>query len=439
MKSIYVFMFRSSTIWNRYQKLVEIAPSSILDRRLVASLIECALRIARSVSYCFLGTFEFLVSPQNAQFYFMEINPRLQVEHTVTESLCNIDLVRLQLLIAQGKTLPSLDVPLPPSSELPPTGVAMQLRVTAEDVRREFSLSIGRINAVSLPGGNGVRVDTYIKPGVIVSHDFDSLLAKVILTSSDRDVTIKKGIRALEDLRVEGVTTNIALLKGILSADDFRKGNCDLQWLENNLNTIVQSVSHTRKSGMGSAGLPDSISTGPPTATGSTSPSSAFSFRKGDCWKMDIAEPTSASPKRHIVQIKRLLRNDFPSSLAAEVSVLFSDSKAEEPSQRDFKIEISQPSFSVNDGVTRRGNPSDPTHLLCPISGQLVEVLVDEGDTVDTHEVIAVVRQMKMEIEIRAHKAGIIKHLWDAEPSKDVADGYLVCEILDDKRPRQKL
>ena len=424
---------------DRYQKVVETAPSSIQNRRLISLIIDSALRMARSVRYCSLGTFEFLVSPRDSQFYFMEINPRLQVEHTITESLCNTDFVQLQLLIAQGKTLSGLGLSLPSSSELPPTGASIQLRVTAEDVSRDFSLSIGRINAVSLPGGNGVRVDTYIKPGVIVSHDFDSLLAKIVLTGSERDMVIRKGVRALENLTIGGITTNINLLKGILRSDDFREGLCDLQWLETNLKCITDCSNRQYKNESRLGGTIDMTGEILPAILGTSSPNSGFSFRKGDCWKLDITRPTSDTPEQHVVRIERLLRNDFPSSLTAEVFVKSGKDKRGESSLQDFKIELSRSSVPVNIAGVQRGDQSNPSHLICPISGQLIGMLVVEGDPVDAYEVLAIVRQMKMEIEIRAHKAGIVKRLWDIEPGTDVEDGLLVCEILDEQRLREKL
>ena len=369
----------------------------------------------------------------------MEINPRLQVEHTITESLCNLDLVCLQLLIAQGRTLSNLGISFPLSSEPPPVGAAIQLRVTAEDVRRNFSPSIGRINAVSLPGGNGVRIDTYLKPGVIVSHDFDSLLAKIILTSSDRHVAIRKGIRALEDLQVEGITTNIDLLRGILSAEDFYSGQCNLQWLEDNLDSIIDLGESQRRKSIGSTGVANEAIEKPHAISGGSSSSSGFSFRKGDSWNMSLANSTSTAPEQLVVQISRLLRNDFPSNLIAEVSVSSNDHDADKSSLQDLKIELSQSTFSTNSSSITRGDRSNPAHLACPFSGQLVETLVNEDDNVDTYDAIAVVRQMKMEVEIRAHKPGVVKRLWDIEPGSGVQDGLLVCEICDEQRLREKL
>jgi pyruvate carboxylase len=173
---------RECSIQRRFQKVVEFTPSSIPDRKLVAQVIEAAMRMARKVKYSSLGTFEFLVRSSPPEFYFLEVNPRLQVEHTITEAVAmGMDLVKLQLLLAQGQPLSSL-FPKGLSEDLqaPPPIHSLQLQVTAEDVSNDWSLSVGKISSFRLPAGNGVRVDSHLLPSqpTVVGTDFDSLIAK---------------------------------------------------------------------------------------------------------------------------------------------------------------------------------------------------------------------------------------------------------------------
>ncbi|GAM85569.1 hypothetical protein ANO11243_035760 [Dothideomycetidae sp. 11243] len=237
---------RECSIQRRYQKVVELAPSTITDRKLVAAVIEAALRIARKINYRSLGTFEFLVNPESRDFYFLEINPRLQVEHTVTESICLIDIVRSQLLIAQGASLDEAELThINASPEVPPPLHSVQLRITAEDPAKNWTLSVGKVQSSHFPSGNGVRCDTNIISGIpfAVTPDFDSLLAKLIITASTWPSVLQKARRALEDTRIVGVQTNLPILKAILAHQDFISGQCDTRWLETHQSTLLSSAS----------------------------------------------------------------------------------------------------------------------------------------------------------------------------------------------------
>jgi pyruvate carboxylase len=152
------------------------------------------------VQYFSLGTFEFLINPTTEDYYFLEVNPRLQVEHTITESISMTDIVKAQLLLAQGFSLADcglLDTPRDP--RVPPQAHSIQLRITAENVQSDWSLSIGKITSFQFPAGNGIRVDTNLISGhsSVVSADFDSLMAKLIVTASTWKDAVKKAQRAL--------------------------------------------------------------------------------------------------------------------------------------------------------------------------------------------------------------------------------------------------
>ena len=402
---------------NRYQKVVEVAPTTICDRSLVARMIDSALRMAESIRYQSLGTWEFLVHPESSTFYFVEINPRLQIEHTITETICGTDLVRHQLEIALGGTFSSLALPKPSPDAPPPPSRAIQLRLTAEDARHSFSLSVGRINGVVLPGGNGVRIDTHVRPGVTISADFDSLLAKVIVSSVDWNALVNKSIRVLDDVNVEGITTNIELLRGILSSPAFCQGKCDTQWLEENLAIILDLGSRNR---INLAEIGTSSVAAGSSPTKSASPSSTL-IKKGDAFSIYLTGSGLSQPFKEIMVVTKVLRNDFPTSLAAELST--------KSSTTPLTFHISQSSRTKTSASGRQGDPRNHSHLLCPLSGQLVEMLADEGDVVEEGEPVAILRQMKMELEVRAHRRGVIKSLWEAEEGDEIGIGTLLCEI----------
>jgi acetyl/propionyl-CoA carboxylase alpha subunit len=419
---------------DRYQKVIEMAPSLLSDRELVASVIECALRMAERIRYRSLGTWEFLVSPDKSVFFFMEINPRLQVEHTITETICGVDLVRFQLLIAQGQSLQDLILQSPCPGEPPPPSHAIQLRLTAEDPHHKFSLSIGRINSVSWPGGNGVRVDTHTRTGVIVSADFDSLLGKIIISSKDWLSTVDKCDRALEDTSVEGITTNLNLLRAIVLSEDFRAGECDTGWLEQNLARILGHDLKTRTPLTENA--TSLITTGiePPRPMSS----SGLLVKKGDTFAVHLVGPGIDKSFDETLTISKVVKNDFPNSLITELT----GSKV--PGARDneaprYTLQVAQSSGTTNSTGSRKGDPENPTHLICPLAGQLVEMLVEEGDVVEEWEPVAIMRQMKMELEVRAQRKGVVTSLWEIEEGDDVGDGMLVCVIMPEERLKEKL
>ncbi|CAN9172030.1 unnamed protein product [Alternaria alternata] len=424
---------RECSIQRRYQKIIELAPSVVSDRKLIAKVIEDALRMARHIHYVSLGTFEFLVNPATKEYYFLEVNPRLQVEHTITESISMTDIVKAQLLLAQGAPLTQCGLSVAPGSpEVPPSAHSIQLRITAENVRSDWSLSIGKITSFQFPSGNGIRVDTHLISGrpAVVSADFDSLVAKVIVTASSWKDVVRKARRALEDTRIAGVKTNLDMLKAIVAHSDFLNGQCDTQWLESKQEELLRSSQRIAEAHPNTLG-PD-ITTSSSTASVSTANTL---FRKGDAWSIAISSPTTKAnekPPPHHLELTRVLRNDFPTSLSAEL--LFttpSSASSATPQTTPYTITLSSTSASASAATShhRRGNPSDPSHISIPFPGKLVEVLIDEGDVVKEGDVICVVQQMKMELEVRSPRSGRVTWVTEAEDGEDVAEGMLAAVI----------
>ncbi len=220
---------RDCSIQRRNQKVIEeaLAPGISLDEK--SKLFETVVNAIKQMGYLGLGTLEFLY--HEGSFYFMEMNTRLQVEHPITEMITRIDLVREQISVASGEKL-SFD-----QSRISPLGHSIECRINAED-SSTFQPSAGTISLYHPPAGNGIRLDTFIYSGYKVPHYYDNLLAKLIVTGRDRDHAIRRALRSLDEIIIEGVTTNIELHKKILSSDEFKNGSVSIKWLEENIQSI---------------------------------------------------------------------------------------------------------------------------------------------------------------------------------------------------------
>jgi acetyl-CoA carboxylase, biotin carboxylase subunit len=215
---------RECSIQRRHQKLIEEAPSTILDEPLRRKMGEAAIAAARAVGYTNAGTVEFLLDG-DGRFYFMEMNTRLQVEHPITEEVTSLDLVKEQIAVAAGEPLSFLE------RDMAPRGHAIEFRVNAEDPVT-FTPSPGRITTFHPPGGLGVRLDTAAYQGYLVPPHYDSLIAKLIVWGRDRDEAISRGRRALDFFVIEGVKTSIPLHRRILDDPDFVAGRLSTRFME---------------------------------------------------------------------------------------------------------------------------------------------------------------------------------------------------------------
>ena len=316
------------------------------------------------------------MNPATKEYYFLEVNPRLQVEHTITESISMTDIVKAQLLLAQGAPLTQCGLSVAPGSpEVPPSAHSIQLRITAENVQSDWSLSIGKITSFQFPSGNG-------------------------------------------------------MLKAIVTHSDFLNGQCDTQWLESKQEELFRLSQRIAEA------HPNAIDLDITTSSSTASVSTANTlFRKGDAWSIAISSPTTKAnekPPPHHLELTRVLRNDFPTSLSAEL--LFttpSSASSATPQTTPYTITLSSTSASASAATShhRRGNPSDPSHISIPFPGKLVEVLIDEGDVVKEGDVICVVQQMKMELEVRSPRSGRVTWVTEAEDGEDVAEGMLAAVI----------
>ncbi|MFM9370473.1 carboxyl transferase domain-containing protein [Streptomyces sp. Da 82-17] len=233
---------RECTIQRRHQKLIEVAPCTTLTRAARDPLLAAARRMAAAVGYRGLGTFEFLVDAHDpGRWYFMEANPRVQVEHTVTEEITGVDLVSAQLDVALGRTLDELGLTQDRIPE--PRGVAVQARVNLETLRRDGTAraASGRIDVFEVPTGPGVRVDTHGHAGLVADGRYDSLLAKVIVTvpRGGLDRAAARADATLAEFRVDGPATNIDALRAILGHPAFRTGEATTRFVDDHLDALL--------------------------------------------------------------------------------------------------------------------------------------------------------------------------------------------------------
>jgi acetyl-CoA carboxylase biotin carboxylase subunit len=216
---------RECSVQRRHQKVIEEAPSPIITPDLRKKMGDAAVRLARAGGYTNAGTVEFLVDAQ-LNFYFLEVNTRLQVEHPVTEQVTGLDLVKLQIAIAAGHRLPFA------WETITPRGNAMEVRLYAEDPENNFFPSPGKIVSRHAPSGPGIRLDDGVYEGWTVPNDYDPLLSKLIAWGNSREETIARVRRALEEYTVTGIKTNAALFRRILSEPEFLRGEIHTKWLD---------------------------------------------------------------------------------------------------------------------------------------------------------------------------------------------------------------
>ena len=216
---------RDCSIQRRHQKLLEEAPSAAISEELRERMGQAAVKAARSVHYENAGTIEFLLD-KNKEFYFMEMNTRIQVEHPITEMICGIDLIKLQLKMAEGLKMPYQQ------EDIQQNGYALECRINAEDMKRDFAPTPGKISFMHLPGGRGVRVDSAMYNGCEISPYYDSMILKLITFAPTRLECIKKMRAALSEVIIDGISTNTEFHYYVLHSKDFIDGSYDTGFCE---------------------------------------------------------------------------------------------------------------------------------------------------------------------------------------------------------------
>jgi acetyl-CoA carboxylase biotin carboxylase subunit len=223
--NILVIGERECSIQRRHQKLIEESPAPGLDKEVRARLYDAARQVGLALNYRSLGTVEFLLD-DDQNFYFIEVNPRIQVEHPITEMVTGIDLVNAQILLAATGCLTLQQ------DQIRMRGTAIEARVIAEDPDQSFMPTSGQISYLGIPSGSGIRVDSALYQGMWISTDYDSLIAKLIVWGEDRATAIRRMIGALDDFNIAGLTTDLGYLRDIVRSEEYLSGQVDTMYLE---------------------------------------------------------------------------------------------------------------------------------------------------------------------------------------------------------------
>jgi acetyl-CoA/propionyl-CoA carboxylase, biotin carboxylase, biotin carboxyl carrier protein len=359
---------RDCTIQRRHQKLVEETPSPAVDDALRARIGEIGVNAARAAGYRSAGTIEGLLTAEG-DYFFMEMNTRIQVEHTVTEEVTGLDLVREQIFIALGEPL-SLT-----QEQVHLRGHAIECRINAEDVSRGFLPSPGLVTGYREPAGPGVRVDSGVAAGREVSGAYDPMIAKLIVHGVDREHARRRMLRALDEFVIEGPHSLIGFHKALLEHECFIAGET--------CHGLVESDGLAARAA-----------------------------------ELDGAAPSSPSS------------SPLPGRTVERVRVV-------EVEGRRFEVRVSEPEPPWRELARRRreraraGSGAAGDAVVSPMQGTVLSVAVADGDEVEAGQVICVVEAMKMENEVRTHRAGTVGAL-SVEAGQPVATGELICLVTGD-------
>jgi acetyl-CoA/propionyl-CoA carboxylase biotin carboxyl carrier protein len=365
---------RDCSLQRRYQKLVEEAPAPFLSEAQLKSIYEASKAICKEAGYIGAGTCEFLVAPDGL-ISFLEVNTRLQVEHPVTEEVSGWDLVRWQFAIAEGASLDGIDDPAP-------RGHSIEFRINGEDAGRGFLPAPGTVSTFVPPQGPGVRVDTGVESGSEISGAFDSLLAKIIVTGADRQQSLERARRVLDETIVEGMATVLPFHRLVVRDPAFAPADPDQaftihnRWIETEWDNTVEPF---------------------------TAPAAG------------AAEPTVREKVTVEVGGKRL-EVVLPEGFGAGGGGGGKTSAAKRSAPKR--------------GSASTAAAASGDSLVAPMQGTIVKVAAADGDVVAAGDLIVVLEAMKMENPVTAHKAGVIKGL-TAGVGEVVPSGTIIATIAD--------
>ena len=371
-----VYSTRDCSLQRRNQKLVEEAPAPFLSEEIISTLEEYSRRLFTTVGYVGLGTCEFMVTP-NGKVYFLEVNPRLQVEHTVSEEVSGLDLVREQLNIAAGGELTR-------APEL--RGHSFELRITSEDPATNLTPGSGTLEKIQWPAGPGVRIDTGVEQGDTISPKFDSMMGKVIVTAQNRLDAVARVRRVLDELVIEGVPTPIPLFKEIFRNDDFTAEHghpfaVSTKWLERTyLNRTPASAA---------SGQPASLAAAP----GAAAP----------------AAPDKSKSETFVIEMNnRRVKLTVPLDIVENITGSARARGAKRPTQplRGAGLHnVASSAAAANDGA-KSGV------IASPMQAVVTRINVSEGQQVAKGDLLVVLESMKMENYVYAPAAGEVKKIF---------------------------
>jgi acetyl-CoA/propionyl-CoA carboxylase biotin carboxyl carrier protein len=371
---------RDCSLQRRHQKVIEEAPSPALSETVRESIGAAARRGVRTAGYVNAGTVEFLVDEQASEedppFYFLEVNTRIQVEHTVTEELTGIDIVKWQLRIAAGEQMTfSQD-----SIEF--TGHAIEYRINAENAADDFAPATGSLETYDPPGGLGVRVDDAVHEGDEVGGEYDSMIAKLIVSGPNRETALARSERAISEYRIQGLETLLPFHQLMLTDAQFRSGTHTTDYLDTvvDAETITQAVNQ--------------LSSDTDAA---------------------VSDPNTTNTHKIVVEVN----NKRFDVAVSGIESLSSDSDSSEPDRPPRRV--SRPSSDPQ--YTASATSGDSQEITAEMQGTILSVSVGEGDSVEAGETICVIEAMKMENDVLADRDGTIERVMIQEGnSVDIGD-----------------
>ncbi|HTU80794.1 MAG TPA: acetyl-CoA carboxylase biotin carboxylase subunit [Candidatus Acidoferrales bacterium] len=401
---------RECSIQRRHQKIVEEAPSVALSPELRATMGAAAVRAAQSVGYENAGTCEFMLDP-GGNYYFLEMNTRLQVEHPVTELVYGVDLVQWQLRIANGERLTISQ------SDVRPRGWAIEGRIYAEDPANHMLPSIGTIARWSPPQGPGVRLDAGVDTGSEVSVYYDPMLAKLIVFGSDRAHAVARFERALEDFTIEGVRSNLPLLLWIARDEAFRDGETTTSFLAQRLDeSIFSQKALPRQATLACAadllleglapwriagiGIPLRLQ-----YDGATIEMEADATSAPGRWQVSGTFEGALVAERRGERVHVRLGDDaFVAHVARD-----GDGFVVHYDGRTYRFRFADPPSAQ--GAAASGEAGGDGRVVAPMPGKIVKIAVNEGDPVEERALLLVLEAMKMEHRLEAPSAGTVKSI----------------------------
>ena len=437
---------RECSTQRRYQKVIEECPSPLLDEATRERMTAAAVEAARAVDYLNAGTVEFIVS-QEREFWFMEMNTRLQVEHPVTEMVTGLDLVEWQLRVAAGESLPLAQ------AEIQRRGHAVEARLYAENPASNFLPSTGRIRRLRAPDRHpAIRLDSGIEEGDEVTHHYDPMLAKLVVHGTDRDECVARLRHALAHTAIAGVTTNLPLLRALAAHPAFADGLIDTGFLDRELEAVLWSVPAPPLTVLAAAAW--RIARDLPRPAAATDPASPWAA--GDGWRLGGAggipvRLLDAAGRRHALRLEprdgkvrvhsgehhleATLKDLGGGRLAIDCKGLSAEALVTADGDRvyvgfgdhgwDFVIE---PLYA-----DESGHGEEDTHPVAPMPGTVVAVKVKAGDRVTAGQPLLIMEGMKMELTLTAPVAGTVERVLCAAGESVEAETVLV-----DIRPEEK-
>ncbi len=407
-----VYSSRDCSVQRRHQKMIEEAPAPFISEEIANVLVDSSRALFEGVDYVGLGTCEFLLS-EDGELYFLEVNPRLQVEHTVTEEVAGVDLVASQLAIASGEQIILGHAPY---------GHSIELRVTSEDPSADLAPTTGVLTRVVWPSGPGIRIDTGIGEGDAVAPEFDSMVAKIIVTAPTREQAIARALRVTEETLLEGVSTPLSLYAHILNRPEFREptnGGLGIwtRWLEDG---VLEEFS-----GELAAQMEQGAVKGNPTRTAAAAVAAAGQNLSKS------SEVAADQRQSFVIEIdgKRMTLT-LPAELTRGSAVAGAAGfAAGATSGFPAAPRSPQPLRSSRDHAKRaEAAVSSDSSITSPMQAIVVRLVAAPGDQVNEGDLVMVLESMKMEKHVYAPRAGILESI-DVEPGQNVGPGQVLATL----------